>query len=176
MSAIYNALVEVSKMRKPERLGLFSRLIPVGKNIACSSLVPAMAKRMLLLFQRIEAALPNKSSKVIQFIGSKQGEGTSTIAREFAKTLAFGINKKVLLLDADRVHPSHHGFFGISYGQGWQDIIRNKWPAEDAIYCYESSDLFVCPSSNTAMSTPELFDARVFDPFLNALRPNSIYS
>ena len=125
---------------------------------------------MLVLFQRIEALLPDMSNKVIQFIGSKQGEGTSTIAKEFARTLAFSIGKKVLLIDADRFHPSHRLSFGIQYEEGWQEIISNKRPVEDAIHCFECSNLFLCPSSNTTRSTPELFDTRVMDPFLNEIR------
>ena len=170
MSKIYSALIEVSKTRNLEKLEHHSNAFQAARKFVDSSAMPHLEKGMLVLFQRIEALLPDMSNKVIQFIGSKQGEGTSTIAKEFARTLAFSIGKKVLLVDADRFHPSHRLSFGIQYEEGWQEIIGKKRPVEDAIYCFERSNLFLCPSSNTTRSTPELFDTRVIDPFLNEMR------
>ena len=40
---------------------------------------------MLHLYHTIESLLPDRKKRVIQFIGSAEGEGTSTIAREFAR-------------------------------------------------------------------------------------------
>jgi capsular exopolysaccharide synthesis family protein len=170
MGKIYNALVEASKTRKPERSDTFAHAVQEERDTIHSPPLPSLERGMLLLYQRMEALLPNVDNKVIQFIGSKQGEGASTIAREFAKTAAFSIGKQVLLIDADRYHPSHHHFFGIQYNEGWQEIIRNKHPAEEAIHRFEDSNLFLCPSSNTTKFTPELFDIAVTDPFLHAIR------
>jgi protein-tyrosine kinase len=170
MSKIYSALIEVSKTRNLEKLEPPSNAFQVARKVVDSSAMPLLEKGMLVLFQRIEALLPDMNNKIIQFIGSKQGEGTSTVAREFARTLAFSIGKKVLLIDADRFHPSHRHSFGIQYEEGWQEIISNKHPVENAIHCFESSNLFLCPSSNTTRSTPELFDTRVMDPFLDVIR------
>ena len=170
MDKIYSALIEVSKKRNLEKLEPHSNAFQLKRKVIDSSTILLLETGMLALFQRIEALLPDMNNKAIQFIGSKQGEGTSTIAREFARTLAFSVGKKVLLIDADRFHPSHHLSFGIQYEKGWQQIIRNKHPVEDAIHCFESSNLFLCPSSNTTASSPELFDTKVMDPFLNAMR------
>ena len=170
MSKIYSALIEVSKTRNLEKLEHPSNAFQVARKFVDPSAVPILEKGMLVLFQRIEALLPDTNHKVIQFIGSTQGEGASTIAREFARTVAFSIGKKVLLIDADRFHPSHRLSFGIQYEEGWQEIISNKRPVEDAIHCFECSNLFLCPSSNTTRSTPGLFDTRVMDPFLDEIR------
>lgn len=170
MSKIYSALIEVSKTRNLEKLEHHSNAFQAARKFVNSSAITLLEKGMLVLSQRIETLLPDINNKVIQFIGSRQGEGTSTVAREFARTLAFSIGKKVLLIDADRFHPSHRLSFGIQYEEGWQEIISSKHPVEDAIHCFECSNLFLCPSSNTTRSTPELFDTRVIDPFLNAIR------
>ncbi len=169
MGRIYQTLVGASRMREQRQEKIYSHAAQVSKNVIHSPPIPSLEKGMLLLFQRIEALVPDRNNKVIQFIGSKQGEGTSTITREFARTLAFCIGKRVLLVDADRFHPSHRHSFGIQYEEGWQEIIRNNHPVEDAIHCFECSNLFLCPSSNTTRSTPELFDTRIMDPFLNAI-------
>lgn len=157
-------------MRKSKQANIFSQAIRVEKKTIYSQPLPSLERGMLVLFQRTEAMLPNVSNKVIQFIGSKQSEGASTIAREFAKTVAFSLGKKVLLIDADRYHPTHHKFFGIQFDEGWQEIIHNRLPAESAIHRFENSNLFLCPSSNTTRCTPELFDAEVTESFLKAIR------
>lgn len=166
MAEIFKALVQASKTRKLDQLKIFSHPDQVQRKMVYPSPVPFLEKGMLVLFQRIESLLPNMSNKVIQFIGSKKGEGTSTVAREFARTVAFSIGKKVLLIDADRFQPSHHRFFGIQYDKGWQEIISSRQPVENAVHCLENSNLFLCPSSNSTMYTPELFDTEAADPFL----------
>jgi capsular exopolysaccharide synthesis family protein len=157
-------------MWKSKQTNIFSQAVRVDRQTINTQPLPSLERGMLLLFQRIDGLLPNVSNKVIQFIGSKQSEGASTIAREFAKTAAFSIGKKVLLIDADRYDPSQHKCFGIQYDEGWQEIIRNKHPAENAIHRFDDSNLFLCPSSNTRRCTPELFDTGVTDLFLNAIR------
>ena len=42
---------------------------------------------LLALAQTIATLLPNPNQRVIQFIGSQAGEGTSTLIREFALTV-----------------------------------------------------------------------------------------
>ena len=157
-------------MRKSKQTNIFSQAIRVDRKTIYPQPLPSLERGMLLLFQRMEAMIPNSSNKVIQFIGSKQSEGASTIAREFAKTVAFSIGKKVLLIDADRSHPTQHKFFGIQCDEGWQEIIQNKHPAEGAIHRFEESNLFLCPSSNTTRCTPELFDPGIMESFINAIR------
>ena len=60
---------------------------------------------LLTLAQNIAARLPNPIENVIQFIGSRRGEGTSTLIREFALTTAQHSSKPVLLIEADFNQP-----------------------------------------------------------------------
>jgi protein-tyrosine kinase len=63
-------------------------------------------KEMAALYQNIEAPVGQARKKIIQFIGSLPGEGTSTIARDFVRFLASRLGKKVLLLEGDPANPS----------------------------------------------------------------------
>ncbi len=58
-------------------------------------------KEMATLYQNIEALVGQSRKKIIQFIGSHPGEGTSTIARDFARFSASRLGKKVLFLEGD---------------------------------------------------------------------------
>jgi hypothetical protein len=60
-----------------------------------------MHREMALLYQHIDSLLRGSPRKVIQFIAAREGEGTSTIVREFAKTSATILGKSVFLFDAD---------------------------------------------------------------------------
>ena len=63
-------------------------------------------KEMATLYQNIEALVGQARNKIIQFIGSHPGEGTSTIARDFARFSATRLGKKVLFLEGDPGNPS----------------------------------------------------------------------
>jgi protein-tyrosine kinase len=62
-------------------------------------------KEMTGLHQNTEALLAHAAKKIIQFIGSQAGEGTSTVARDFARFSASRLGKKVLLLEGDPADP-----------------------------------------------------------------------
>ena len=55
---------------------------------------------MVRLHQRLDALLPGAAKRVVQFIGPRAGEGTSTVAREFARVSATRFGRLVLLLDS----------------------------------------------------------------------------
>lgn len=59
-------------------------------------------EEMVGLHHQVEALLPDISCRAVQFIGSREGEGTSSIAREFALLCATRFARRVLLLVLDR--------------------------------------------------------------------------
>jgi protein-tyrosine kinase len=63
-------------------------------------------KEMGALYQNVEVLLGQTPKKIIQFIGSHPGEGTSTVARDFARFSASRLGKQVLFLEGDPAHPS----------------------------------------------------------------------
>jgi Mrp family chromosome partitioning ATPase len=61
-----------------------------------------MEEEMVRLHQHLDALLPEDAHRVIQFIGSREGEGTSTVVREFASVSATRFDQRVLLLEMNR--------------------------------------------------------------------------
>lgn len=122
------------------------------------------------LYQTLEATLPDPPLKIIQFIGSREGEGTSTIVRELARVSALRMNKSVLIVDADKTRPIQHHSFGLS-PQGYiEDAIRNGGSTE-GIFC-QSGDkhLFIGLLSREGTSISELLDSRDINGFFDKLR------
>lgn len=165
MSKIYEALQNVHRQKK----GMEE---PPAVPVPFAPPEPAgfgLEDEMLSLYKMLDALLPHGRSKLVQFCGAREGEGTSTIVREFARVSADLIGHSVLLLDADRHQPSQEHFFGIKEGFGWIDALKSERPAADAFHRVGQSKLFVSPCCNSAVSTPEIFNSR-FDYLCRDLR------
>jgi Mrp family chromosome partitioning ATPase len=125
---------------------------------------------MLGLFQKIDPLFPPTKSKIIQFIGSMEGEGTSTIAREFARVAAELIGLSVLLLDGDRHKPAQNQYFRLRSDNSWVDALRQGEECGTSFHQIRDSKLFVGPLSSCANCTPEIFNVPVFEQFCRDLR------
>ncbi len=55
---------------------------------------------MMDLFNSLSGQLAQNTGKVLQFMSTQEGEGTTTISRAFASVLAVRLKKSVLFIDA----------------------------------------------------------------------------
>lgn len=166
MSKIYEALQQAQLQKK-------------GKEGAPSFSVPydvprpngkEMGEEMLSLYKIIDTILPHTKSKVIQFIGAREGEGVSTIVREFAQVSADLIGHTVLLLDADRHRPTQSRYFEIESDYGWIEALKKGEQVGKALHRVGKSKLFMSPSMNSSVSTPEIFNSPMFDSLCQNLK------
>jgi protein-tyrosine kinase len=172
---IYEALKQAQK----EKIGTGSRSAFPSADLSqpLSSLDtegPLLEKEMLGLYQNIESLLPNSPKKVIQFIGAREGEGASTIVREFGRVTAGKLGKLVLILDADQLNPGHHLFFGIKPEYGWEDLLRDDskitGDVDKVLYQVKDSNLYVCPVSPNGLFTHHVFDSPKMEDLLKKLK------
>ncbi len=141
MSKIYKALEHA----RQEQKGL--KALPLANSIAERSPSKShkkidMEDEMILLYQNINSLLTDFPKKIIQFIGSSRGEGTSTVTRQFAKVSTSKLDKSVLLLDA-RSNSCHTTFFGIKPKGGVAEVISNDRSIEDVLHQIGNSKLFI---------------------------------
>jgi Mrp family chromosome partitioning ATPase len=129
-----------------------------------------LEEEMLSLYKSIDTMLPHLDNRILQFIGARDGEGTSTIVREFARIAATKIGKTVLLLDADRHQPCQHNFFCISQENSWIETLYSGEDIAKAAHQVKQSRLFVSPSANSYRSTPLIFDSPRVDQFWGMLK------
>jgi protein-tyrosine kinase len=167
MPKIYEALERAQQERK-DLVRHFDLPLPLEYDAGEAKL--AMEDEMLGLYGVIDSLLPNTPKKIIQFIGSRTGEGTSTIVREFALVAAMRIDRPVLLVDADRTQPSHHLYFRMASTPGWVETIQNGHTIDEAFSQVGDSRLFVSPCSNSAVSTPEIFDSHSIYDFWDRIK------
>jgi Mrp family chromosome partitioning ATPase len=120
-----------------------------------------MEEEMIVLYQSINTLLSGTQNKVIQFMGSREEEGTSTIVREFAMTTVLKYGKSVLLLDADLCNPGQHPFFNIKSEHSLEETIREGGSVDKALYQVANSSLFLgqfFKASNSPCSFLASFD------------------
>ncbi len=106
---------------------------------------------LLTLAQNIAARLPKSEQNVIQFIGSRIGEGTSTLIREFAITTAEHSSKPVLLIEADFEQPSQNQAFSIEAKPPLDYVLKEGKPLDGVISQVDSSNLFLGTLSRKAL-------------------------
>ncbi len=99
-----------------------------------------------------EALLPDGKMKVIQFLGSRRGEGTSSIVRQFAGISALKMRKSVLVLDADRINPVQHGLFGLHQEECLNEVAADGGPIERAFCQADCPGLSLCLVSGNSVS------------------------
>jgi Mrp family chromosome partitioning ATPase len=141
MSRIYKALEHA----RQEQKGL--QALPHANIIAERSPSKShkkidMEDEMIHLYHNINSLLPDFPKKIIQFISSSSGEGTSTVIRQFAKVSSFKLDKSVLILDA-KSNSSHTTFFGIKPKGGVVEVISNDKTVENVLHQIGDSELFV---------------------------------
>lgn len=165
MSKIYEALQNVHREKMGGRQFDRTATVPFAPSEPAGL---GFEDEMLSLYKVIETLLPHLESRIVQFIGAKEGEGSSTISREFAKAAADLIGRSVLLVDADRLSHSQDRFFDMHAGMGWVDALRSGRDIEDSFQRVGQSKLFVSRCGNSSVSTPEIFTSsfdKMFEKF-----------
>ena len=115
---------------------------------------PGMGPEMLYLKQSITALLPDSGKNIVQFISSAQGEGTSTILREFGKVLTNQHNKSVLLVDVNSQRPDQHRAFGLPTRVPLESIMKRGGAMDTAISRVKDSKISLCLlSEETALNS-----------------------
>jgi len=113
---------------------------------------------MIALYQNIDFVLPDSPQRAIQFISANEGEGVSTIVREFARHAAAIMGKSVLIVDAAHRNPCQHIFFNIPPDYGWKDAMKNGEPVENAVYKAGNTNLYLSPLVPHTTLSPYVYD------------------
>lgn len=98
--------------------------------------------QMIGLYRNICSILPDKNGKVIQFISSRYGEGTSLLIREFAAVVAKKLDKSVLLVDADPEGDQYY-YLGLDGPpKDWKAAVEEQRPLKESFVRIGQSSLF----------------------------------
>jgi protein-tyrosine kinase len=160
MSKIYDALQiaygeKLAAEREPIDVPSVSISSPSLLQIKSASSIERFYKEseLMVMAQNIAALLPSPDKNVIQFIGSRKGEGTSTLVREFALLSAQHSNKPVLLVEADLMQPCQYQAFGIEAKSPLDHVLREGKALDGVVSQVEKSNLFLATLSSKVQSS-----------------------
>jgi Mrp family chromosome partitioning ATPase len=170
MSKIYEALENAQRERT--ETGIFTGPQPPDtlQPLSLPKVSDSFMEEGVRLYQNLHRMLPELQKKALQFIGSHDGEGTSTIVRILAIVSAVKFGQSVLLLETDRHHPSQQLFFNLTPRLGWQEGAQGDGPIDQALYRVEETSLFISPMSQHPDSSPEIYHSERFERFWSQLR------
>jgi Mrp family chromosome partitioning ATPase len=145
MTRIFDALRKSQASREPAMLPAPPALVqpvrpahsaprPVAERLVVAPLAPAapldedVLREMSGLRVSLEGLLPGRSPRSVIFVSAQGGDGTSTVALQFAQSLSREAELRVLLVDANLRRPSPlieaaRAGAGESHGRGALDLL-----------------------------------------------------
>ena len=96
------------------------------------------------------------NGKTLLFTSSIPAEGKSTVASNYAASLAIA-GRKTLIIDCDIRRPRAHESFGIKIEKGLESVLTNDEPAENLIMKEILPNLDLLPTKNMKNNVTELF-------------------
>jgi succinoglycan biosynthesis transport protein ExoP len=163
VSSVYEALQRARRGSS----GAASLRAPAAREIGRSpvSLAPGpLATPLAPLLAAIRPLLDSKAGVALHIVAATTGEGTSTIAREFAMLAGTTGHRRTLLIDADRRNPQTARAFGVDTGQGLVEFLWGGLDDTDVLQPISGTTLSVTcligergPASVDAESLRELY-------------------
>jgi capsular exopolysaccharide synthesis family protein len=108
--------------------------------------------------------------RAVVLTSSHPGEGTSTVALNFALAVGQTEKGRILLVDANLANPSLHEALGMSPGPGLADIVGGSAKVEEAIRPSGADDLYVVTAGSKKMNPAELTKAKGVEDLLAVCR------
>jgi protein-tyrosine kinase len=105
---------------------------------------PNLEDEMITLYQGITSSLPHMEHRSVLIIGSRSNEGTTTIARQLARTVSLRVGRNVLLIDIDRSRPDLHVYTNLRPERNVAESDKTGDPMEE-LCRMEESNLYVMP-------------------------------
>ncbi len=113
--------------------------------------------------------MEEKENRVVVFTSTIPKEGKSTIAANYAMSVAIS-GEKVLLVDCDIRRPRAHSSFGIQIDHGMGSVLLGDKKVEDVILKGIEENLDILPSKHLSQNVTELFLGNKMKDLLKGLR------
>ncbi len=169
MSKIYDALENAQKTGNAAADVVKSEVISSSTEGVGESLVD-MEEEMIALYQSISTSLPGVEHPSVMFLGSRSNEGTSTVARELARTVSLRLEKTVLLIDLDRSRLDMRVFAHLRPEKTMEEVVHTGESIEKTMCRVEESSLYVMPLFQRTIITPKTLDSAKKRAFWDPIR------
>ena len=124
------------------------------------------------LASEIYLALPDVRSRVIMVTSAVDAEGTSTVSREFAETLAVSNAVDTLLIDANLRKPGHHRALRVQQDPGLTDAVLGGTPLSQCIQTTQVPHLSLLAAGRRVVAPPRVFTDPTIDGVIGSIRRN----
>ena len=142
----------------------------VGRLPANATSSAALREKLLAVYQAIYAAFPSQQNCVVAFMGSKPGEGTSSLARAFSRFVSAEMGKRVLLLDADHGFGRHSEAFETKLDKTCESALADGTPVEKAMVPVAGDRLQIGCLTAPGTSLPAFTSTSGFHQMFSRLR------
>lgn len=122
-----------------------------------------------MLIQRLTLSPQTRAMRIITFIAARPGEGTSTIARDYASLLAAEGSQKVLLIDAGPLAPERFRAYGPDSPDGMVDAMIDGHLADQAIHPSSTNvsvGHWIARTENRGLAAKVVADPKFWQPLL----------
>lgn len=131
---------------------------------------PTMLEECHRMKLMLQAAKNDERIRTIVFSSALQGEGTSTVLINFAKTVA-SAGESVLLVDANLRRPALHEAFNIEQNWGLSDFFQGKSSVSDIIKKTKIHNLSVITCGTFNHHNPlAMFSDDAIDAFIGEIK------
>ena len=129
MSSVYEALQRARRGGS----GPITLHEPVARPFDRTLAPGPLATPLTPLFAAIRPLLDGKEGVVLHLVAATPGEGTSTIASEFAMLAGTTGHRRTLLIDADRRNPRTARAFSCDTGRGLAELLWSGFDEADDV-------------------------------------------
>ena len=159
MSKIYEALEREARKKRSGENDFHSIEEPRNFDIAKRAEIrspalqesqPGIDEEFINLYYAVDQSLGRKAGKVVQFIGSSEGDGTSSVVERFGRISTAELGKSVLLLKADNNKRSAQIAIGDESQSHVLERLGNGASVEDVFSKNEEPCFFVLSITNLA--------------------------
>ncbi|MBW2664081.1 MAG: CpsD/CapB family tyrosine-protein kinase, partial [Deltaproteobacteria bacterium] len=135
----------------------------------------ALSDRFQEVKTKLVTGFPLGSVKTILFTGTALGDGCTTTAASFAKTMAQNCRHNVLLIDANLRSPRLHEVFNMEHNQGLSDLLTNEEEKSSLYKKVGHGNLYLIPCGKKTSEPMAIFESTRFDKTLKLMREKFDY-
>lgn len=116
-----------------------------------------MAIELRRIMIRLGRQIDLERKRALLITSAERGEGKSLFALHFALVLAYHLQKKILLLDADVRRPVQHTVFQVPLSPGFAELLAGTVPVKEAIRPTKVKNLGFLPAGLGGGNPSRLF-------------------
>jgi capsular exopolysaccharide synthesis family protein len=116
-----------------------------------------MAIELRRIMIRLGRQIDLERKRALLITSAERGEGKSLFALHFALVLAYHLQKKILLLDADVRRPVQHTVFQVPLSPGFAELLAGTLPMKEAIRPTKVKNLGFLPAGMGGGNPSRLF-------------------